>query len=78
MTYVITTITSRSSYSGMQNRLLVKLDLKPYIVGNFFLSMDKINQAPFFFRSLACLTSLVSILGAIAIAISSWKSNLHA
>ncbi|MFS8015244.1 hypothetical protein Hanom_Chr15g01354061 [Helianthus anomalus] len=35
-------------------------------------------QAPFFLLSFACLISLVSILGAIAIDISSWKSSLHA
>jgi hypothetical protein len=35
-------------------------------------------KAPFFFWSLIAWTSLVSILGAMAIAISSWKSNLQA
>ena len=35
-------------------------------------------QAPLFFWSLDGFTSLVSILGAIAMAISSWNSSLHA
>lgn len=36
------------------------------------------SQAPFFFWSLEDLTSFVSILGAMAIAMSSWKSSLQA